>query len=54
MTLNDVFNDHTRRVAEVTLWHAMGLISDQERVRYLTYETETSEDLYDQVVKEAH
>ena len=54
MTLTDVFNDHTRRVAEVTLWHAMGLISDQERIRYLTYETEASETLYDQEVKEVH
>ena len=53
MTFNEICNDHTRRVGEVILWHAMGLISDKQRERYLTCETETTEALYDQEVKEA-
>jgi hypothetical protein len=53
MTIIDVFNDHAQRVAEVTFWYAQGWISHQERIRYLSYETETSKDLYDQAVEEA-
>lgn len=54
MTLTDVFNDHARRIAQITLWWAQGWISDQERVRYEIYDTEITQDLYDQVVNEAH
>lgn len=53
MTLTDLFYDHARRIAAITHWHAMGWISDKERIRYEVYETETTEALYNQVVKEA-
>ena len=53
MTFNEICNDHTRRVEEVILWHAMGLISDKQQERYLACETETTEALFDQEVKEA-
>ena len=45
-SLTDLLNHHTLRVAEIVLWHAMGLISDQQRERFLVYETEATETLY--------
>lgn len=53
MTNAELFHDHVRRIAEITFWHAQGLISDDERFRYLMKETETTSDLYDQSVAEA-
>ena len=54
MTLIDLCNDHARRVAQVTRFWAYGWISDEARIRYLTYEEEITEALSDQVVDEAH
>lgn len=52
MTSVDLFNDHARRIAQVTAWHMQGWISDCERCRFLVKETETTADLYDQMMAE--
>ena len=54
MTITNLFNDHARRVAQVTYWHTLGWISDEERIRYEVYDTEITQNLYDQMVEETN
>jgi hypothetical protein len=54
VSITDVFNDHARRIAQITMLWAQGWISDKERFRYEVYETEITEDLFAQAFNEVH